>query len=99
MQTCNITQHYVDEDDPWSGILAAAEFAILSTTNMLKGYSPGQLMFGRDMILLIKHKLDWELIRQQNQEKINKENIRKNINQVNHDYKVGDKVMLAKHTA
>ena len=66
---------------------------------MLKGYSPGQLMFGRDMILLIKHKLDWELIRQQNQEKINKENIRKNINQVNHDYKVGDKVMLAKHTA
>ena len=24
--TCNITQNYVDEDDPWLGILAAASF-------------------------------------------------------------------------
>ena len=30
MQTCNITQICVDKDDPWSGILAAAEFSICS---------------------------------------------------------------------
>ena len=30
-----------------------------------KGYSPGQLIFGRDMILLVKLWVYWELIRQQ----------------------------------
>ena len=62
----NISETYVDEDDPWSGILVASEFKILSTTNILKGYIPGQLLFGHDMILPIKHKVDWELICQRN---------------------------------
>ena len=31
--TCNITQPYDEKDDPWSGILAAAAFVIISTTN------------------------------------------------------------------
>ena len=30
---CNIKQTYDDKDDPWSGILAAAAFVKLSTTN------------------------------------------------------------------
>ena len=42
--------------------MVAAEFAIHSTTNMLKGYTTGKLLFGRDMIILIKHKADWKLI-------------------------------------
>ena len=46
------------------------------------------------MILLIKNKVDWELIRQQNQMQINKDNIHKYIKRVDHDYKVGDKFML-----
>ena len=34
VRTFNIsTQTYVDEDDPWTGILAAAAFTIHSTTN------------------------------------------------------------------
>ena len=57
LQDCNIIQIYVDEDDPWSGILAAAESSINSTTNRLKFYNSGQLIFGRDMIIGIKHKL------------------------------------------
>ena len=58
VQTYTITQTYIDKDDPWSGIMTAAEFTMISTTNRLKGYSLGQLVFGRDVILLIKHKLD-----------------------------------------
>ena len=42
MQTFNITQTYVDKDDPWTGILAAAAFEIHSTTNRLKGYCHGR---------------------------------------------------------
>ena len=60
LQNFNIyTQTYVDKNDPWTGILAAAAFAIYSTTNRGKGYSPGQLIFGRNIILPIKHRVDW----------------------------------------
>ena len=59
MPNFTIIQTYVEEDDPWSFILAAAAFVILQTTYRLKGYSLGQLLFGRDMILPIKHKVDW----------------------------------------
>ena len=58
----------------------------------------GQLVFGRDIILPIKHKVDWELIRQTKQTQINKYHIRKNIKRVDHDYKVGDKFMLTNLT-
>ena len=59
--TYNIKDSYIDEYGPRLGILAAAAFTILSTTNSLKGCTPGLLMFGCGMILLIKYTLDWEL--------------------------------------
>ena len=43
---------------------------------MLRGYKQFQLLFGRYIILTIKHKVDWDLIRQKNQNQINKYNIR-----------------------
>ena len=95
----NISKTYVDKYDPWMVILAASELAILSTKNKLKGYSPGQLLFGRDMIIPIKHKADWELIRQQYQTQINKDNIHKNSKRVDHNYKVDDKVILNNNSA
>ena len=63
VQTLNTSQTYFDKNDPWTGILDAAEFEIFSTTNIQKGYSPVQLILVRDMILPIKHTMDWELIR------------------------------------
>ena len=59
VRTFNISQTYVDKDNPWAGILSAAKFTIFSTTNRKKGYSQGQLVFVRDMILLIKYEVDW----------------------------------------
>ena len=70
----NIQQNYVDKNDPWTGILDVSAFAILSTTNSKKGYSPCQLIFGRDMIIPIKHRVDWELLRQRKQTQINRNN-------------------------
>ena len=54
----NIKYTYFDEDDLWSGILAAAALEVRSKSNKLKVYSLGRLVFGRDIILLIKHKVD-----------------------------------------
>ena len=72
----------------------AAAFTIFSTTNGLKGYIPGQLVFGHDMILPMKHKVDRELILQIKPTKINKDNICENRTQVNHNYKVVDEVII-----
>ena len=55
----NILKTYVNENDPYLGVLSSASFEIRSTTNRFKRYSPLQLVSGRDMILPIKHKLDW----------------------------------------
>ena len=93
------TQTHVDKNDPWTGILASSEFAIHSTSNREKGYSLGHLIFGRNMIISIKHTADWQLIRQKKKTQINKYIICKNRHIVDYDYKVGDDIMLTKHTA
>ena len=51
------------------------------------------------MILRIKHRMDWELIRQKKNMQINRDNTRENKHRVDYDHKVGDKVMLNSHTA
>ena len=76
VQTYKITQNYVDEYKLWSVILDVADFAIFSTKNRIEGYILGQLIFVCDMILPIKHTVDWELIHQKTQTQINKYNIR-----------------------
>ena len=90
----NIEYNCIDKDDPWLGILVATSFVILSNENRLKYYSLGKLVFVCDMILLIKHTSDLELIRQQKLTRINKDKISKNSKIVDHEYKVGDKAML-----
>ena len=52
------TQTYVEKHYPGTGILVVSAFVIISTTNRQKVYSPGKLIFGRDMILPIKHRVD-----------------------------------------
>ena len=46
------------------GILGAAVITIIPTEILLKVYSLVQLIFDHDMIVLIKHTVNWELIRQ-----------------------------------
>ena len=95
VRTFNIsTQTYVDKDYTRTVILATAEFVICSTTNEKKGYNPGQLVFGRDIIIPIKHRVNWELIRQKKKTQINRDNTRENKHRVRSDYKVVDDGML-----
>ena len=43
VRTFNIQKTYVDKNDPWTGILAAAAFSVCSTTISKKCYSPGPM--------------------------------------------------------
>ena len=53
-----------------------------------------QLVFGWYSILNINHVSDWEHIRQRKQEQINRNNKRENMRGNNHQYKVGDKILV-----
>jgi hypothetical protein len=83
----------VDEDDPWSGILAAVMFATRATYHTTIQATPAQLVFGRDAILNTKFEANWNYIRQRKQELINQNNQRENNKRIPHHYKVGDKVL------
>ena len=68
----------MEKDESWSCILAAVVFKKWTTANMLKFYSMGKLVIGRDRSILITKMLDWELIHHKKQTQIDKNNIRKN---------------------
>ena len=98
VRTFNVQRTYVDKNDPLTGILAASVFSIHLTTNRQRDYSPGQLIFGRYMILPIKYRAYWEIICQVKQRQTKRDNDRKNRHRVDYDYKVRDEVALTKHT-
>jgi hypothetical protein len=56
----------------------------------------GQLVFGRDMVLPMNFMADWVTIEQQCHKEMARNNRRENASRINHDYKVGDKVLLKK---
>ena len=55
---------------------------------------PDAASIGRDAILNIKHVADWEHIQQRKQLQINHNNKRENMQRNNHQYKVGDKILV-----
>jgi transposase InsO family protein len=59
---------YYDPDDPWGGILAAVAFVLRSTYHMTLQAMPGQLVFGRDMVLNVQHLTDWTAIKARKQQ-------------------------------
>jgi hypothetical protein len=54
---------YYDLDDPWVGILVAVACALRSTYHMTLQMMPGQLIFGRDIVLNVQHLTDWTAIK------------------------------------
>ena len=84
----------MNEKDPWSGILAATMFTIIATFHTTMRASPMQLVFGRDAILNIKHVANWEHIMQNKQKLINTNNKKEKKSRVDHQYQVGDQVLI-----
>ena len=79
---------------PYPGLSTTTAFAIRCTYHTTLHSTPGQLVFGRDMIFNIQHAANWDIIRQHKQKMINQNNARENAKRIPHQYKAGDKVML-----
>jgi hypothetical protein len=99
VRTFELEDNYLDEDNPWTGILSATAFAIRSTYHTTLQASPGQLVFGRDMIFNIKHIANWQTIKLHKQKIIKQNNLRENAKRIPYEYRVGDEVLLEKQQA
>jgi transposase InsO family protein len=95
IRTFEFYDESIDESDPWSGILAAAMFAIRATYHTTLQATPMQLVFGRDAIMNSAFEADWNFIRQRKQDLIRKNNLRENAKRISHEYKVNDKVLMS----
>ena len=96
LRSFELENQELDENDPWSSFLSSTAWAIRSTYHTILEATPGQLVFGRDMILPIQFKADWADIIQRKQRQIEKDNARENNKRQKYTYKIGDKVLLTK---
>ena len=89
-------REFTEEEETFEPFLTACAYAIRCTQHTTLQATPGQLVFGRDMILPIKFHADWALITQRKQNLIDESNIRENKKRIDHTYKKGDQVLLTK---
>lgn len=61
MLQCPLVKRH-DNDDPISDLLSAAAYAIRATVHGTTRYTPGQLVFSKDMILRTHIQADMELV-------------------------------------
>ncbi|HEY9299078.1 MAG TPA: integrase zinc binding domain-containing protein, partial [Phormidium sp.] len=83
----------LDPKEPWAGILAATMFALRATYHTTLKATPAQLVFGRDAIMNTIFDANWNLIKENKQKLINKNNARENASRIPHKYNVNDKVL------
>ena len=63
VRTHDLKNNYLDEDDPWSGIIAATDFAVRNTYHTMLQATSVQLVFGHDRIPNTPFITDWGSIR------------------------------------
>lgn len=78
--------------------LQSVAWAIRTTVSTTTGQSPGQLVFSRDMILATKIKIDWMKLKAMKQQSALQNNIKENKTRIDHEYQVGDKVLIVLDT-
>ena len=88
VHTSNLKNNCLDEDDPWSGNLAATTFAVRITHRTTLQATPEQLMFVHDMILNNPFITDWEAIWIPKKKLIDKNNKNENKIRKPYSYKV-----------
>jgi hypothetical protein len=93
LRTFEVENQPTDESDPWSGILSAAAWAVRSTCHATSQSTPGQSVFGRDMIWDTAHVADWQRVKRREQTLIDENNQRENAKRIDHDCAVGNSIL------
>ena len=96
LRTENLDEKDLDKYDPFGEICSNLCWAIRSSYHTTLKATPGQLIFGRDMVLDVEHISVLFSLRKQNQIKIDAADKRKNSKQVDYDWQVGDLCLITK---
>jgi hypothetical protein len=96
LRTFELENQDLNDNDPWTTFLNSAAWALRSTYHTVLNATPGQVVFGRDMLLPIQYKVDWAQVVQKKHDQVHKDNKRENNQRVPYEYKVGDRVLLSK---
>ena len=80
--------------DPWSELLDTDAWASRSSHHATLQATPGQLVFCRDMLLNLKFVNDSRATRLRKQKDVDKNKKEGNSLRINHDYQVGDEVLI-----
>ncbi len=78
LRTKNLQTYDFDGMDPLSELLVLGGWAICSTQHTSFQVTPGQLVFGRDMLMKVRLITDWKAIRPNKQNNVDRNNIKKN---------------------
>jgi len=79
-------------------ILQSVAFAIRATKSSVTKYSPGEMIYGRDMVTHHTAIANWDLIRERKRIAQIKNNERENKSRSNHVWKVGQKCLVITRT-
>ena len=96
LRSFELDKEDLNDENPFTEFLNAAAWALRSTYHTVLNATPGQVVFGRDMLLPIKYKADWAAIVQRRKEQILRDNVQENKTRLPHVYHVGQKVLLTK---
>jgi len=91
--TMELGEHDLPDHDPFGASLQATAWAIRSTFHTTLQATPGQLVFGRDMVLSLPFRANWAAIREHKQKLIDKGVKRENKSRVDYTYRIGDQVL------
>ena len=96
LRTLEVSGREMTEESSLEPVFTRIAYAIRCAYHTTLQATPGQLVFGRDMILPIQFRADWTQIQLRKQSEINRSNRKENSKRIAHDYSVGDQVLLAK---
>jgi hypothetical protein len=96
LKTKDLVNIEFDELDMWNPILASVAYAIRCSHHSTLNATPGQLVFGRDMLLDLKFEPNYHQMWAQKQKRINYDNVRENSKRASYDYKVDGYAYIVK---
>ena len=96
LKTKDLVNIKFNELDMWNPILASVAYAIRCSNHSTLNATPGQLIFGRDMLLDLKFDPNYKQMWAHKQKRISYDNVRENSKRISHDYMVGEYVYILK---
>ena len=79
-------------------LIQRVAFALRSTVSSMTTYAPGHLVFNRDMIVHQKELINWNKIYERRRRQQIKDNEKENKGRTNHEYTVGENVVILTRT-